>query len=99
MPSSTYVVAQLRASAIRFTTAANGARRWSHRSDVHIDVLLPCDHAGSYDGRQLAEAAKSGSQAQVLFTSGYTENAIVHTASTLAFCCWRSLTARPTWRG
>ena len=42
---------------------------------MFIDVVMP----GGFDGRQLAdEVARRGLKLKVLFTTGYTRNAIVH---------------------
>jgi CheY-like chemotaxis protein len=65
---------------------------------LFTDIVMP----GGMDGRQLSEEiAKRRGPVRVLFTSGYTQNAIVHImgGSILACCCWRSRTARPISRG
>jgi PAS domain S-box-containing protein len=76
-----YVVAQLRSLGYDVRTAANAteALRIIDRADVldllFTDVIMP----GSMNGRELSdEALKRRPDLKVLFTSGYTENAIVH---------------------
>jgi CheY-like chemotaxis protein len=47
------------------------------RSEIDLlftDVVLP----GGMNGRQLADEARRGPGLKVLFTTGYTRNAIVH---------------------
>jgi CheY-like chemotaxis protein len=76
-----YVVAQLRSLGYQVLTAANGAEALVIiESDVHVDVLFTdVIMPGAMNGRQLADAAKKQRPGlKVLFTSGYTENAIVH---------------------
>jgi len=65
----------------RVTTAANGPAAMAvleRRADIDLlftDVVMP----GGMNGRELAEAAaRLRPGLEVLFTSGYTENAIVH---------------------
>ena len=76
-----YVVAQLKSLQYDVLTAANAAEALKiiDRSDgldlLFTDVIMP----GTMNGRQLSdEAAKRRPGLRVLFTSGYTENAIVH---------------------
>jgi CheY-like chemotaxis protein len=76
-----YVVAQLRSLGYRTSTAKNAAEALAIiNSDdkldlLFTDVIMP----GIMNGRQLAdEAVKRRPSLKVLFTSGYTENAIVH---------------------
>jgi PAS domain S-box-containing protein len=76
-----YVVAQLKSLRYDVLTAANAAEALNiiDRSDgldlLFTDVIMP----GTMNGRQLSdEAAKRRPGLKVLFTSGYTENAIVH---------------------
>jgi CheY-like chemotaxis protein len=76
-----YVVAQLRSLGYQVLTAPNGAEALVIiESDIRIDVLFTdVIMPGAMNGRQLAEAAKKQRPGlKVLFTSGYTENAIVH---------------------
>jgi len=76
-----YVVAQISRLGYDTLAASNGAEalaiiNGSERIDLlFTDVIMP----GSINGRQLAiEAQKRRPGLKVLFTSGYTENAIVH---------------------
>lgn len=76
-----HVVKQLQALGYQVTEAPNGLealRIIRERADIDLlftDVVMP----GGMNGRQLAnEALKAGTRLRVLFTSGYTENAIVH---------------------
>jgi signal transduction histidine kinase/ActR/RegA family two-component response regulator len=76
-----YVVAQLRSLGYHVLTAANAAEalRIIDRGEkidlLFTDVIMP----GGMNGRQLSdEAVKRSPSLKVLFTSGYTENAIVH---------------------
>jgi PAS domain S-box-containing protein len=76
-----YVVTQLRSLGYRTSTATNAAEALAIiNSDdkldlLFTDVIMP----GIMNGRQLAdEAVKRRPSLKVLFTSGYTENAIVH---------------------
>jgi PAS domain S-box-containing protein len=76
-----YVVAQLRSLGYRTTTAKNAAEAMVViDSDEPIDLLFTdIIMPGAMNGRQLAdEAMKRRPSLKVLFTSGYTENAIVH---------------------
>jgi len=72
---------QLRALGYRVLEAADGARALElieRHDDIALlftDVVLP----GGMNGRQVAEAAQQRRpRLKVLYTSGYTENAIVH---------------------
>jgi signal transduction histidine kinase/CheY-like chemotaxis protein len=76
-----YVVAQISRLGYDTLAASNGAEALAiingpERIDLlFTDVIMP----GSINGRQLAiEAQKRRPELKVLFTSGYTENAIVH---------------------
>jgi signal transduction histidine kinase/CheY-like chemotaxis protein len=76
-----YVVAQIRRFGYPTLTASNATEALAMiDSDQHIDllftdVIIP----GGMNGRQLAtEALKRRPALKVLYTSGYTENAIVH---------------------
>jgi signal transduction histidine kinase/CheY-like chemotaxis protein len=76
-----YVVAQISRLGYDTLAASNGAEALAiingpERIDLlFTDVIMP----GSMNGRQLAiEAQKRRPKLKVLFTSGYTENAIVH---------------------
>jgi signal transduction histidine kinase len=76
-----YVVAQISRLGYDTLAASNGAEALAiingpERIDLlFTDVIMP----GSMNGRQLAiEAQKRRPELKVLFTSGYTENAIVH---------------------
>jgi signal transduction histidine kinase/CheY-like chemotaxis protein len=76
-----YVVAQISRLGYDTLAASNGAEGLAiingpERIDLlFTDVIMP----GSMNGRQLAiEAQKRRPELKVLFTSGYTENAIVH---------------------
>jgi CheY-like chemotaxis protein len=76
-----YVAAQLASLGYTALTAANAAEALARIDDgerfdlLFTDVIMP----GSINGRQLAdEALRRRSDIAVLFTSGYTENAIVH---------------------
>ena len=76
-----YVVTQLLSLGYDVTTAANAAEGLAViKSDKPIDVLFTdVIMPGSMNGRQLAEAAKLLRPALgILYTSGYSENAIVH---------------------
>ncbi|MGB9118642.1 PAS domain S-box protein [Bradyrhizobium sp.] len=76
-----YVLAQLRSLGYVTLDAANGAEAMAlveagHEFDLlFTDVIMP----GAMNGRQLAdEIAKFRPGLKVLYTSGYTENAIIH---------------------
>jgi CheY-like chemotaxis protein len=76
-----YVLTQLRSLGYVTLDAANGAEAMAlveagHAFDLlFTDVIMP----GAMNGRQLAdEIAKRRPGLKVLFTSGYTENAIIH---------------------
>jgi CheY-like chemotaxis protein/two-component sensor histidine kinase len=76
-----YVVAQIRSMGYTPLAAANAAEALKLIDDgapfdlLFTDVIMP----GSMNGRGLAdEAVKRRPSLKVLFTSGYTENAIVH---------------------
>jgi CheY-like chemotaxis protein len=77
----TYVLAQIKSLGYRTLSASNGPEalnvlRGSEPIDLlFTDVIMP----GSINGRQLSiEALKLRPALKVLFTSGYTENAIDH---------------------
>jgi CheY-like chemotaxis protein len=76
-----YVVAQVHSLGYTTLSASNAAEAMSVLDNVgsidllFTDVIMP----GAMNGRQLAEAAvKKRPELAVLYTSGYTENAIVH---------------------
>jgi PAS domain S-box-containing protein len=76
-----FVTQQVEALGYRVLSAADANRALEVLADhddialLFTDVVMP----GGLDGRQLAEAARSMRPGlPVLFTSGYTENAIVH---------------------
>jgi PAS domain S-box-containing protein len=76
-----YVVAQLRALGYAATAAANAAEALGILDGgavpdlLFTDVIMP----GGVDGRQLADQARQRHPSlKVLFTSGYTQTAIVH---------------------
>jgi PAS domain S-box-containing protein len=76
-----YVVAQVRSLGYRTLSAANADEALRSIQDepaidlLFTDVIMP----GTMNGRKLAEAAlKLRGGLKVLYTSGYTENAIVH---------------------
>jgi len=76
-----YVVAQLRSLGYDVLIAANAAQALAViDSSAHVDVLFTdVIMPGLMNGRQLAEAVQQRRPSiKVLFTSGYTENAIVH---------------------
>ncbi len=97
-----YVVAQLKSLGYDVLTAANAAEALKIIDQAETldllftDVIMP----GGMNGRQLSDAAaKLRPGLKVLFTSGYTENAIVHHGRLdPACCCLRSRTANPTWQ-
>ena len=77
----TYVLAQISSLGYRTLSASNGPEalnvlRSSQPIDLlFTDVIMP----GSINGRELSiEAVKLRPDLKVLFTSGYTENAIDH---------------------
>jgi CheY-like chemotaxis protein len=77
----TYVIAQLIGLGYKTLSAANAAEALAIADSgapfdlLFTDVIMP----GKMNGRQLAdEMAKRRSPLKVLFTSGYTENAIIH---------------------
>jgi PAS domain S-box-containing protein len=75
------VVTQIRSLGYTALEASNAAQALAViRSDAAIDLLLTdVIMPGPMNGRQLAdEAVKHRPSLKVLFTSGYTENAIVH---------------------
>jgi PAS domain S-box-containing protein len=76
-----YVMAQIRSLGYRTLSAANAdeALRVIHADPaidlLFTDIIMP----GSMNGRKLAEEAlKLRTSLKVLYTSGYTENAVVH---------------------
>jgi signal transduction histidine kinase len=76
-----YVVTQIRRLGYETLAACNAAEALAvidepaHIDLLFTDVIMP----GGMNGRQLAtEAVKRRPELKVLFTSGYTENAIVH---------------------
>jgi CheY-like chemotaxis protein len=76
-----YVVAQLRSLGYAATAAANAAEALKILDDgaapdlLFTDVIMP----GGVDGRQLADQVRRRRPSlKVLFTSGYTQTAIVH---------------------
>jgi PAS domain S-box-containing protein len=76
-----FVIAQLHSLGYRTVVATNGHDAIAHLESgqpfdlLFTDVVMP----GGITGRQLAdEVAKRRPRAKVLYTSGYTENAIVH---------------------
>ena len=76
-----HVVAQLRDLGYRVTEASSGPAAYEaikRMSDIDLlftDVVMP----GGMNGRKLAEAAvELRPRLKVLYTSGYTENAIIH---------------------
>jgi len=77
----TYVNAQLQSLGYRTLSAANGVEALAVADSgaafdlLFTDVIMP----GGLNGRQLAaEMAQRRASLKVLFTSGYTENAIIH---------------------
>jgi CheY-like chemotaxis protein len=76
-----YVVAQLKSLGYRVTPAANAIEALSAlEKDTTIDILFTdVIMPGPMNGRQLAdEAVRRMPSLKVVYTSGYTENAIVH---------------------
>jgi len=77
----TYVTAQVKSLGYRTFSATNAAEALALiDSDTPLDLLFTdVVMPGGMNGRQLAdEARKRRPELKVLFTSGYTENAIVH---------------------
>jgi PAS domain S-box-containing protein len=77
----TYVTAQVKSLGYRTFSATNGAEALALiDGDAPVDLLFTdVVMPGGMNGRQLAdEARKRRPELKVLFTSGYTENAIVH---------------------
>jgi CheY-like chemotaxis protein len=76
----TYVVTQLTSLGYDVTTTASGAEALDViKSGKHIDVLFTDVIMPGMNGRQLADAVKQlRPSIGVLYTSGYSENAIVH---------------------
>ena len=76
----TYVITRLRSLGYQVLVAANAAEAMVIvESDARIDVLFTDVIMPGTNGHQLAEAAKKlRPELNVLYTSGYTENAIVH---------------------
>ena len=77
----TYVLAQIRSLGYRTLSASNGPEALSVlRGPESIDLLFTdIIMPGSINGRELSiEALKLRPDLKVLFTSGYTENAIDH---------------------
>ena len=77
----TSVIAQIQSLGYKTLSAANAAEALAIADGgaqfdlLFTDVIMP----GKMNGRQLAEEmAKRRSPLKVLFTSGYTENAIIH---------------------
>ena len=76
-----YVIAQIRSLGYRTLSAANADEALrTIQADPTIDLLFTdVIMPGSMNGRKLAEEAlKLRTRLKVLYTSGYTENAIVH---------------------
>jgi CheY-like chemotaxis protein len=76
-----YVVAQLKSLGYRVASAANATEALSFlEKDESVDILFTdVIMPGPMNGRRLAgEAVKRRPSLKVVFTSGYTENAIVH---------------------
>jgi CheY-like chemotaxis protein len=73
-------VTQLKSLGYDVTTAANGAEALAAiKTGKHIDVLFTDVIMPGMNGRQLADAVKPlRPSIRVLYTSGYSENAIVH---------------------
>jgi CheY-like chemotaxis protein len=80
-PVRTSVTAQIQSLGYQTLSAANAAEAMAIAdSGVHFDLLFTdVIMPGKMNGRQLAEEmATRRSLLKVLFTSGYTENAIIH---------------------
>ena len=98
-----YVVTQISSLGYKTLAASNAAEALAiingpDRIDLlFTDVIIP----GGLNGRQLAtEALTRRPELKILYTSGYTENAIVHHGRLEpACCCCRSPTSAPIWRG
>lgn len=76
-----HLIAQLKSLGYRITSATNGPEaleKLKQSSDIDLlftDIVMP----GGMNGRELAdEAHKLHPALKVLFTSGYTEDAIIH---------------------
>ena len=77
------------AEALTIVQAASRIRPAVHRRD----------HARQDERPAARRRGASRHRIRVLFTSGYTENAIVHHGRLIpACCCWRSRIASPIWR-
>jgi CheY-like chemotaxis protein len=98
-----YVVAQLKSLGYRVTSAANAIEALSAlEKDTTIeilftDVIMP----GPMNGRQLAdEAVRRMPSLNVVYTSGYTENAMfIRAGSMPAWCCCRNHIGSRIWQG
>jgi len=98
----TYVITQIRSLGYTTLSAGNAQEALSVlRSSDPIDLLFTEGMPGSMNGRELSiEALKLRPTLKVLFTSGFTENAIDQDGrQTEAYSCWSSLTAEPIWQG
>jgi CheY-like chemotaxis protein len=98
----TYVITQIRSLGYTTLSAGNAQEALSVlRSSDPIDLLFTEGMPGSMNGRELSiEALKLRPTVKVLFTSGFTENAIDQDGrQTEAYSCWSSLTAEPIWQG
>jgi CheY-like chemotaxis protein len=98
----TYVVAQLTSLGYAALSAGSGAAALAlvdagaHFDLLFTDVIMP----GGMNGRVLAdEVAKRRPAVKVLYTSGYTENAIVHQGRPPAWLCSTSPIVRLIWHG
>jgi CheY-like chemotaxis protein len=76
-----FVIAQLHGLGYKTVAAADGPEALAHVENgvafdlLFTDVIMP----GGVNGRQLAdEVVRRRPQTKVLYTSGYTDNAIVH---------------------
>ena len=98
-----YVMTQIESLGYTTLEAANASDALRIIDDVpaidllFTDVIMP----GAMNGRQLVdEALKRRPGLKTLYTSGYTENAIVHHGGWIpACCCWQSPTANPNSPG